>query len=66
MRTGGTSEHARDTHHGELEAIARRLTLPVLLVRGKLSDLVTEAEVAEFRADGAAMRATSTSPARRT
>ena len=48
-RTGGASEHARDTHHGELEAIARRLTLPVLLVRGKLSDLVTEAEVAEFR-----------------
>jgi len=49
MRTGGTSEHARDAHHGELEAIARRLTLPVLLVRGKLSDLVTDAEVAEFR-----------------
>jgi pimeloyl-ACP methyl ester carboxylesterase len=49
MRTGGSSEHARDAHHGELEAIARRLTLPVLLVRGKLSDLVTEAEVAEFR-----------------
>jgi pimeloyl-ACP methyl ester carboxylesterase len=49
-RTGGSSEHARDTHHGELENIARRLTLPVLLVRGKLSDLVTEAEVAEFRA----------------
>ena len=48
-RTGGASEHARDTHHGELEAIARRLTLPVLLVRGKLSDLVTETEVAEFR-----------------
>ncbi|HSP30325.1 MAG TPA: alpha/beta hydrolase [Ilumatobacteraceae bacterium] len=49
MRTGGTSEHARDTHHGELEAIARRLTLPMLLVRGRLSDLVTEAEVVEFR-----------------
>lgn len=49
MRTGGESEHARDAHHGELEAIARRLTLPVLLIRGKLSDLVTEAEVAEFR-----------------
>ncbi len=49
MRTGGSSEHARDAHHGELEAIARRLTLPVLLVRGKLSDLVTEAEVDEFR-----------------
>ncbi len=49
MRTGDTSEHARDLHHGELEAIARRLTLPVLLVRGRLSDLVTEAEVAEFR-----------------
>jgi pimeloyl-ACP methyl ester carboxylesterase len=49
MRTGGTSEHARDAHHGELEAIARRLTLPVLLVRGRLSDLVTDAEVADFR-----------------
>jgi pimeloyl-ACP methyl ester carboxylesterase len=49
MRTGGTSEHARDAHHGELETIARRLSLPVLLVRGKLSDLVTDAEVADFR-----------------
>ena len=48
-RTDGTSEHARDAHHGELEAIARRLTLPMLLIRGKLSDLVTDAEVAEFR-----------------
>ncbi len=48
MRTGGESEHARDAHHGELETIARRLTLPVLLVRGKLSDLVTDAEVTEF------------------
>jgi pimeloyl-ACP methyl ester carboxylesterase len=49
MRSGDTSEHARDAHHGQLEAIARRLTLPVLLVRGKLSDLVTDAEVADFR-----------------
>jgi len=48
-RTDGTSEHARDAHHGELEAIARRLTLPMLLIRGKLSDLVTDAEAAEFR-----------------
>lgn len=48
-RVGGTSEHARDLHHGELEAIARRIELPVLLIRGKLSDLVTDAEVAEFR-----------------
>jgi pimeloyl-ACP methyl ester carboxylesterase len=48
MRTGGASEHARELHHGELEAIARRLTLPTLLVRGKLSDLVTDDEVAEF------------------
>ena len=48
IRTGGTSEHARDRHHDELEEIARRLTLPTLLVRGKLSDLVTEAEVEEF------------------
>ncbi len=49
MRTGSRNEHARDAHHGELEAIARQLTLPVLLVRGSLSDLVTDAEVAEFR-----------------
>lgn len=49
MRTGGGSEHARDRHHGELETIARQLKLPILLVRGKLSDLVTDAEVAEFR-----------------
>lgn len=48
IRTGGSSEHARDQHHDQLEDIARRLTLPTLLVRGKLSDLVTEAEVAEF------------------
>lgn len=50
MRGGGPSEHARDRHHSELEAIARRLTLPTLLVRGKLSDLVTEAEATEFLA----------------
>lgn len=50
LRAAGTSEHARDLHHGELEAIARRLTLPVLLVRGKLSDLVTDTEVSEFLA----------------
>jgi pimeloyl-ACP methyl ester carboxylesterase len=49
MRSGSTSEHARDANHGDLETIARRLTLPVLLVRGKLSDLVTDTEVAEFR-----------------
>ncbi len=49
IRTGGTSEHARDQHHDQLEAIARRLTLPTLLVRGKLSDLVTDAEVEAFR-----------------
>ena len=47
--TGGSSEHARDRHHDELEAVARRLTLPTLLVRGKLSDLVTEDEVVAFR-----------------
>jgi pimeloyl-ACP methyl ester carboxylesterase len=47
-RTGGTSEHGRDRHHDELVEIARQLTIPTLLVRGKLSDLVTEAEVTEF------------------
>jgi pimeloyl-ACP methyl ester carboxylesterase len=48
IRTGGRSEHARDRHHGELEDIARRLELPTMLVRGKLSDLVTEDEVRDF------------------
>lgn len=47
-RTGATSEHARDRHHDELVEIARQLTLPTLLIRGKLSDLVTDAEVTEF------------------
>jgi pimeloyl-ACP methyl ester carboxylesterase len=49
MRSGGSSEHARDRHHDELAKMAHRLTLPVLLVRGKLSDLVTDEEVAAFR-----------------
>jgi len=48
IRTGGSSEHARDRHHDELVEIARRLSLPTLLVRGKLSDLVTDDEVADF------------------
>jgi pimeloyl-ACP methyl ester carboxylesterase len=49
FRTGGaSSEHARDRHHGELEDFARHLTKPTLLVRGRLSDLVTDAEVEEF------------------
>jgi pimeloyl-ACP methyl ester carboxylesterase len=48
-RTGGAgSEHARDRHHGELEDFARHITKPTLLVRGRLSDLVTDAEVEEF------------------
>ncbi|NMN94379.1 alpha/beta fold hydrolase [Antrihabitans stalactiti] len=34
----------------ELEAAARELTIPVLLVRGKLSDVVSESNVDEFRA----------------
>jgi pimeloyl-ACP methyl ester carboxylesterase len=60
-RTGGTSEHARDRHHDELEAMARRLTIPTMLVRGKLSDLVTEDEVADS-ARWCPTRSTSTSP----
>jgi pimeloyl-ACP methyl ester carboxylesterase len=49
FRTGrASSEHARDRHHGELEDFARHLTKPTLLVRGRLSDLVTDAEVEEF------------------
>lgn len=39
-----------DPRHGELEQIARRLTLPTLLVRGRLSDMVTQTEVDEFLA----------------
>ena len=42
------SEHARDRHHDELEEMARRITMPTLLIRGKLSDLVTEDEVQAF------------------
>jgi pimeloyl-ACP methyl ester carboxylesterase len=42
------SEHARDRHHDELEQMARRITMPTLLIRGKLSDLVTEDEVQAF------------------
>lgn len=42
------TEHARDRPHQDLEQVARALRVPTLLVRGKLSDLVTEAEVAEF------------------
>lgn len=48
VRTGGSSEHARDRHHAELEAMARRLSLPTMLIRGRLSDLVTDAEVEAF------------------
>lgn len=48
-RTGRTSEHARGEPGADLEQMARRLRVPTLLVRGKLSDLVTEQEVAEFR-----------------
>ncbi len=48
VRSGTNSEHARDRHHDELELIARRLTMPTMLVRGQLSDLVTEAEVDDF------------------
>lgn len=42
------SEHARDRHHDQLEAMARRITMPTMLVRGRLSDLVTQAEVDDF------------------
>lgn len=47
-RQGHSSEHARDLHHDQLEEMARRLTLPTLLVRGRLSDLVTQDEVDDF------------------
>jgi non-heme chloroperoxidase len=47
-RTGHDSEHARDESHRQLSEKARRLELPTLLIRGRLSDLVTAAEVEEF------------------
>lgn len=47
-RAGGNSEHARDHHHDELELMARRISIPTLLVRGRLSDLVTQDEVDAF------------------
>ncbi|NND74313.1 MAG: alpha/beta hydrolase [Ilumatobacter sp.] len=43
-----TTEHAREQHHDELETMARRLRMPTMLVRGRLSDLVTQAEVDAF------------------
>lgn len=48
IREGSTSEHARGRHHAVMMDMARRLRLPTLLVRGHLSDLVTDDEVAEF------------------
>lgn len=48
VRSGASSEHARDRHHEELVTIARRITMPTMLVRGRLSDLVTQDEVDEF------------------
>ena len=48
VRGAPGSEHARDRHHDELEEIARGITSPMLLVRGRLSDLVTQAEVDAF------------------
>ncbi|MBT13424.1 MAG: alpha/beta hydrolase [Oceanospirillaceae bacterium] len=38
-----------ERRHQRLEACARRLTLPTLLVRGGLSDVVTEASVRDFQ-----------------
>ena len=48
VRGAPGSEHARDRHHDQLEAMARTMTLPTLLIRGKLSDLVTQSEVDDF------------------
>ena len=48
VRGAPGSEHARGQRHDALEEIARRLTLPTMLVRGRLSDLVTQAEVDDF------------------
>ena len=50
IRPENSTEHARDRNPEELSEIARRLLLPTLLIRGRLSDLVTDTEVAEFRA----------------
>ncbi|MFK8024563.1 MAG: alpha/beta fold hydrolase [Ilumatobacter sp.] len=46
--SGRSSEHARSENHTRLEAIARGLEIPTMLVRGKLSDLVTDKEVEAF------------------
>ncbi|MFK7918762.1 MAG: alpha/beta fold hydrolase [Ilumatobacter sp.] len=48
VRGAPGSEHARDRHHDQLEAMARTMSIPTLLIRGKLSDLVTQAEVDAF------------------
>ena len=48
VRGAPGSEHARDRHHDQLEAMAREMTLPTMLVRGRLSDLVTQSEVDAF------------------
>ncbi len=48
VRGAPGSEHARDRHHEQLEAMARLMTLPTMLIRGHLSDLVTQAEVDGF------------------
>ncbi|WP_067691814.1 alpha/beta fold hydrolase [Nocardia jejuensis] len=48
MMSGGPEDI--DLHSRVLEAAARELTIPVLLVRGQLSDVVSEEGVAAFRA----------------
>lgn len=44
-----SEDHSKTDHWEDLEAACRRITAPTLLIRGKLSDLVTDAEVEEFR-----------------
>ncbi|MBV1892882.1 MAG: alpha/beta hydrolase [Ilumatobacteraceae bacterium] len=45
---GRTSEHARDKRHTELTGFAKDIRKPTMLIRGRLSDLVTEEEAEEF------------------
>lgn len=49
LTTRSTTEMSPD-HWEDLEGACRRISAPTMLVRGRLSDLVTDAEVREFQA----------------
>ncbi len=50
MAARGNRRSGDDSWYQPIEDAARELTIPTLLVRGRLSDLVTEAEAQEFLA----------------